>query len=165
LSLLCYLPGILFRHQLTTLWSHLPALGESSIFPPTFDNLLFRWVIALPLVYLLAWLVEVIRPKTIRRPQRVLLPGERAMVAQALSEELNKTPRKTQQQPTPRSSSARKRTGGASAKSPESTHGLHDVAEQSNTAKRKSTSRKKRDSRTLWQQLPDDHPWKQEAIR
>jgi hypothetical protein len=58
LSLLCYLPGILFRHQLTTIWSHLPALGESSIFPPTFDNLLFRWVIALPLVYLLAWLVD-----------------------------------------------------------------------------------------------------------
>jgi hypothetical protein len=87
------------------------------------------------------------------------------MVAQTLSERSNKTPRKTQQQPALRSSSARKNTGDASAKSPESIQGIHDAAEQPNTAKRKSKSRKKRDSRTLWQQLPDDHPLKQEAIR
>ena len=94
LPLLSYLPVMIFHQPLTSLWSHVPTLGEFSILPPTFDNMLFRWVIALPLIHLLAWMSEVIAPKTIWYPQRVLLPSEQVMVARAKLKDSNKTSRR-----------------------------------------------------------------------
>ena len=163
LPLLSYLPVMIFHQPLTSLWSHIPTLGEFSILPPTFDNMLFRWVIALPLIHLLAWMSEVIAPKTIWYPQRVLLPAEQGMVARAKLKDSNKTSCRTSQQRSSRTSSPEKRTDTASeriSKTPSRhSQGRHSPAQQ------QSNPRKKRDTRTLWQQMPDDHPWKQDAIR
>ena len=98
LSLFCYLPAILFHQQLTSFWSHVPTLGEASIIPPTFDNMLFRWAMALPMVSLLAWIVEVISPKTVWHPRRVLLPVEQALVASTQPKDSKQTRRKATQQ-------------------------------------------------------------------
>ncbi len=169
LSLLCYLPAILFHQQLTSLWSHVPALGEASIFPPTFGNMLFRWVMALPLVHVLVWFVEVISPKTVWLPRRVLLPGEQVLVASTQPKGSNKTRRKSTQQHTARNGSAL----NANEKTSEQTSSVPTRSSQKGRVNakppgiptRETKPRKKRDSRTLWQQLPDDHPWKQEAKR
>lgn len=169
LSLLCYLPAILFHQQLTSLWSHVPALGEASIFPPTFGNMLFRWVMALPLVHVFVCFVEVISPKTVWLPRRVLLPGEQVLVASTQPKGSNKTRRKTTQQHTARNGSAL----NANEKTSEQTSSVPTRSSQKGSVNakppgiptRETKPRKKRDSRTLWQQLPDDHPWKQEAKR
>jgi hypothetical protein len=166
LSLLCYLPAILFHQQLTSLWSHVPALGEASIIPPTFDNILFRWAIALPLVSMLACVVEVISPKTIWHPRRVLLIAEQALVASTQPKDSKQTSRTAMQQHTARNGSVDMATKKASEQTIRaSTPSSQGVRKTPGISTRKSKPRKKRDSRTLWEQLPDQHPWKQEAKR
>ncbi len=165
LSLLCYLPTILLHQQLTSLWSHAPALGEASIFPPTFANVLFRWVMALPLVYLLAWIVEVISPKTVWHPKRVLLPDEQALVASTESKDSKKMRSKATQRRATSNDSAFKATEQTSRVPTWSSQRVRVTAKSPSTPARESKPRKKRDARTLWEQLPDEHPWKQEAKR
>jgi hypothetical protein len=169
LSLLCYLPTIVFHQQLTSLWSHVPALGEASIIPPTFDNILFRWAIALPLVSMLACVVEVISPKTIWHPRRVLLLAEQALVASTQPKYSKQTSRTATQQHTARNGSVDIATTKASEQTTRastlSSQGVRIAEKTPGISTRKSKPRKKRDSRTLWEQLPDQHPWKQEAKR
>jgi hypothetical protein len=169
LSLLWYLPAILLSKELTSLWSRVPALGEASIFPPEFANMLYRWVMALPLVYLLAWIFEVISPKTVWHPRRVLLPGEQVLATSAQSVSSKKTRRKITQQRTVSNDPAYRRTDTASEQTSRvptrSSQGLRVAAKTPGTPARESKPREKRDSRTLWEQLPDEHPWKQEATR
>jgi len=93
LSLMWYLMGALLHTQITTLWSDVPWFGAASIFPPILTNLLFRWVIALPLSPALACLLESLFPKTARKTERVLLPEEQAK----LDEQRQRSKRKRQQ--------------------------------------------------------------------
>jgi hypothetical protein len=169
LSLFCYLPAILFHQQLTSFWSHVPALGEASIIPPTFDNMLFRWMLALPMLSLLAWIVEVISPKTVWHPRRVLLPVEQAMVTSTQHKNSKQKRRTATQQPAVSNGSVdvanKKASEQASRASTLSSQWVRIAEKTPGISTRKSKPRKKRDSRTLWEQLPDQHPWKQEAKR
>lgn len=165
LSLLCYLPAIPFHQQLTTFWSHVPALGEASLIPPTFDNMLFRWAIALPLVSMLAWIVEVISPKTIWHPRRVLLPSEQALVASTQPKDSKQARRKVTQQHTTRNVLTNMASEQTSSASTLSSQEVRVAVKTTGISTTKSKPRKKRDPRTLWEQLPDQHPWKQEAKR
>jgi hypothetical protein len=169
LSLLCYLPAILFHQQLASLWSHVPALGEASIIPPTFDNILFRWAMALPLVSMRAWIVEVISPKTVWHPQRVLLIAEQTLVASTQPKDSKQTRRKAMQQHIASNGSVDVATKKASVQTSRadtlSSQGVRVAVKTPGSSTRKSKPRKKRDPRTLWEQLPDQHPWKQEAKR
>jgi hypothetical protein len=100
--LLWYLVLIYLRATLTTLWAALfvllatwthltplARLGDTSLFPPTFTNLLFRWLLCLPLAGLLACALEMIHPQTRWEPsQRVLTPEEQvAVTARVAAEE------------------------------------------------------------------------------
>ena len=167
LSLLCYLPAILFHQQLTSLWSHVPALGEASIFPPVFANMLFRWVMALPLVNLLVWFVEAISPKTVWHPRRVLLPGEQAQVTSTQPKGSKKTRHQSTRQRPARDDSTYNGTDRASEQTSrvptQSSQGLNTAAKSTRPPVLEGKPRKKRNSLTFWEQLPDEHPWKQEA--
>ncbi len=144
LSLVWYLLGVLLHTQITTLWSHVPWLGAASIYPPILSNLLFRWVIALPLSPALACLLESLFPKTARQTERVLLPEEQAK----LDKQRQRSKRKRQQ-----AAPYAKQSGMATA-SPESPSLQQQTPLPAET----------RDPRTLWERLPENHPWKQAAI-
>ena len=170
LSLLWYLPAILLHHQLTFLWTRVPALGEASFFPPTLTNMLFRWVMALPLAHLLVWILEVISPKTVWHPQRVPLPGEQALGTPAQSKDLKQTRRKTTKQGTYKRNSGQKTQhttipSQAPTAPGQTSPGSPAVAKPPSTPASESTPKEERDRWTLWEQLPEDHPWKQEAKR
>ncbi len=74
---LLYVPIWLFREPIALFWAaHLP--GQFLLWPPTFDGLFARWLLALPLAPALTFLLEQQRPLTltmrymVRRPR----PGE-----------------------------------------------------------------------------------------
>jgi hypothetical protein len=102
--LLWYLVLFYLRTTLTTLWAALfmllatwahlaplARLGDTSLFPPTFTNLLFRWFVCLPLAGMLACFLEMIHPQTRWEPsQRVLTPEEQMEVAARVAAEERK---------------------------------------------------------------------------
>src|SRR5258708_16892583 len=91
LYLLFYIPVLLFRSQIAQVWSftfsHLPLatwIDQAAIWPPALSTTLYRWLLALPLVYLLANLLLYIDEfvmKVRREPVRVLLPEELARLS------------------------------------------------------------------------------------
>jgi hypothetical protein len=94
LPLLWYVPLIIYREPLTALWFtfftdlshvlHFPSLvkfGAITLFPPVPMNTLFRWFLALPLASLLACVLELLQPLTIKSFMRVLTPEEKAQLA------------------------------------------------------------------------------------
>jgi hypothetical protein len=113
LSLLWYIPLIMYHAPLTALWSalfmaltdilHFPTLakfGEITLFPPTPMNILFRWFLALPLASLLACVFELLQPLTIKSFRRVLTPEEQAQLASHRAKQSEKkTPTKKAEKP------------------------------------------------------------------
>jgi len=90
---LLYIPLILLHSQVAWLWTfafahlsqwtHLPLLGwlgQAAIWPLTPSAMLYRWVLALPLIQLIAWILYRVQRKkgSIPAPKRVLLPEELA---------------------------------------------------------------------------------------
>lgn len=67
-----------FRTQLVVWWTLQPWLGPPTPWPPVPANLLFRWVYWVAFAPALAYLLEVMTPKTPSHPIRVLLPTEKA---------------------------------------------------------------------------------------
>ena len=153
LSLVWYLLGVLLHTQITTLWSHTPWLGAASIYPPVLTNLIFRWVIALPLSPALAFLLESLFPKTARQTKRILLPEEQAK----LDKQRQRSKRKRQQTPPITLAKAAPHT-----KQP----GMAiDSLGSLSLPQQAPLPANARDPRTLWDRLPEDHPWKQAAIQ
>jgi len=109
LYLLFYIPIFLFRSQIAQLWTfifshlslwlHLPLsawVGLASIWPPTISTTLYRWLLALPLAYLLAYILQLIDElvgKTRREPVRVLLPEELAQLSSTGTKQKSETNR------------------------------------------------------------------------
>ncbi len=99
--LLCYAIIAYFHEFVTSTWSgffatvagwiHLPiiaAAGAVSIFPPTPGNLLFRWVLLLPLTPLLARLLEKTSPSAPLESKRIITPEEhQAALAEIAAEQ------------------------------------------------------------------------------
>jgi hypothetical protein len=153
LSLVWYLLGALLHTQITTLWSYVPWLGAASVYPPIVTNLLFRGVVALPLSPALACLLESLFPKTAGQTERVLLPEEQAK----LDKQRQRSKRKRQQAApcvTPIQAVPHAKQSGMATASLESP----SLQQQA------PLSTETRDPRTLWERLPEDHPWKQTAI-
>jgi hypothetical protein len=73
-----YVPCYVFWGQLAALWVHFHLPGIWALWPPTFDALIARWVLALPLAPACAFVLERTHPSTF--PARYLLrkprPGE-----------------------------------------------------------------------------------------
>jgi hypothetical protein len=92
LSLLLYIPVLLFRTQIAHIWSfiftflarwlHHPLttwIAQVAIWPPTLSTTLYRWLLALPLVYLLVYIFLITDEfvvKTRRESARIVLPEE-----------------------------------------------------------------------------------------
>jgi hypothetical protein len=89
LSLLWYIPIILFHAPLASFWTtlfitfaqwlHLPLLawlGGTSLIPPLPPSTLLRWVLALPLAGLLAVCIEMVQPQTTWQTKRIITPEE-----------------------------------------------------------------------------------------
>jgi hypothetical protein len=89
LSLLWYVPIILFHAPLASFWTtlfitfaqwlHLPLLawlGGTSLIPPLPSSTLLRWVLALPLAGLLAVCIEMMQPRTTWQTKRIVTPEE-----------------------------------------------------------------------------------------
>ena len=94
LSLLWYLPIIVFHASLGSLWTflfttiarwtHLPILiwfGGITIFPPVPSSTLLRWLLSLPLSGLLTHLLEVVQPRTIWETKRIITLEEQGALA------------------------------------------------------------------------------------
>jgi hypothetical protein len=122
LSLLWYIPLIMYHAPLTALWSalfmavshvlHFPALTKFAAitpFPPTTMNMLLRWFLAMPLASLLACVIELIQPLTIKSFRRVLSPEEQAQLASFRAKQTEKTmpTKKSEKPPEDKTSNAR----------------------------------------------------------
>jgi hypothetical protein len=142
LSLLWYIPLIMYHAPLTVLWSalfmavshvfHFPALakfGAITLFPPTPMNILFRWFLALPLASLLACVFELIQPLTNKSFRRVLIPEEQAQLASHRAKQTEKTmPTKKAVKPSEAQASNARPSSTSQQKTAKST------AQQKNTA-------------------------------
>jgi hypothetical protein len=147
LFLLLYIPIFLLRSQIAQLWTfvfshltqwvHLPQLawvGQAAIWPLTPSTIFYRWLLALPLVYLLAYILQRIDKLvgiTRREPVRVLLPEELAQLSSLGTRQKSTTKQRS------RSTS------------------------MSNTSKQNSPSLWEQID---WNQVPDDDPLKQAVI-
>jgi hypothetical protein len=96
LYLLLYIPIFLFHQQIAWLWrwlfalfsqwTHLPLsawIGTAALWPPL-SSTLYRWLLSIPLTYLLARTLQAIddyEGKTAPQPARVLLPEELVQLA------------------------------------------------------------------------------------
>jgi len=103
LSLLWYLPIIVFHASLGSLWTslftaivrwiHLPILiwfGGITIFPPVPSSTLLRWLLSLPLAGLLTHLLEAVQPRTVWETKRIITPEEQGALAAAQAAEEKK---------------------------------------------------------------------------
>jgi hypothetical protein len=65
-------------------WTHIAgiaAMGNATLFPPTPFNLLWRWLVLLPLASLVACFFELVNPRTPPPAKRVLTPEEHDRVS------------------------------------------------------------------------------------
>lgn len=170
LSLLCYLPLLVFASPLAGFWAsifggladwlHLPfirGLGGTAIFLPVPSSMLLRWVLALPLTSWIALLLELLQPHTTWEAKRVLSPDEQAQLTTERAAE-----EKKRQAAFARSSRAQltasKRPGATRGQSRPST----SSAPQSPTPAAKRTTSLW--DQIDWSQVPDDHPLKKAAL-
>jgi hypothetical protein len=170
LSLLCYLPVLVFAPALagfwTSLfgglanWSRLPfirELGGTAFWLPIPSSLLLRWVLALPLTSCIALLLEALQPRTGWEEKRVLSPDEQAhLVAEQAAEEKKRQAalaRRSRVQPT-----ASKKPGSTRRQSRPSS----DSATPSATPVAKQTASLW--NQIDWSQVPDDDPLKKAAL-
>lgn len=171
LSLLCYIPVLVFASPLAGFWIsifgglasflHLPfvsGLGGTSFWLPIPASMLLRWVLALPLTSWIALLLEAIRPHTTWEAKRVVTPSEQAQLAAEQAAEEKKRQAALSRRTSRAQLTASKRTvstGGRSHSSP-------------GEATRPTTSAAKHTASLWdqidWSQVPENHPLKQAAF-
>jgi hypothetical protein len=133
---LLYIPIWLFRVPIALFWSaHLP--GQFLLWPPTFDGLFARWILALPFAPALTFLLEQQRPLTLTMRYMVRRPRPGEVIA---------SPKST-------ASTSRKKASGASATKALSASGTT----------RKKTERDPRPVGVVWAEQAAEEQRKREA--
>lgn len=169
LSLLCYIPILVFASPLAGFWAsifggladwlHLPfirELGGTAFWLPFPSSMLLRWVLALPLTSWIALLLEAIWPHSTWEAKRVLSPDEQVQLA----EEQEAIEKKSQA-----ALARRSRAQLTASKRPVSS-GRSRPPKDSAT---KPTVPAAKRTASLWDQIdwsqvPDDNPLKQAAL-
>jgi hypothetical protein len=170
LSLLCYLPVLVFASPLAGFWAsifgglagwlHLPfiwGLGGTAFWLPVPSSMLLRWVLALPLTSWIALLLEALWPHTTWESKRVLSPDEQAQLA---------TEQAAEEKKRQATLARRSRAQLTASKRPGPTRGQSRPSTGSAT---KSTTPAAKHTASLWDQIdwsqvPDDHPLKKAAL-
>ena len=165
LSLLWYLPIIVFHASLGSLWTslftaiarwvHLPILiwfSGITIFPPVLSSTLLRWLLSLPLAGLLTHLLEMVQPRTIWETKRIITPEEQGVLTAVQAAEEKKKIAQAQ-----RKSRATQMTTTTPPK-PRKTRTTKEE-QPSRTAKSDSLW-----AEIDWSKVPETHPLKQ-AVR
>lgn len=118
--LLLYVPVLLFRTQVAQIWSfiftnlakwvHLPLtayIAQVSLWPPTLSTTLYRWLLALPLVYFLVYILLYIDKfvvKTRRKSVSTVLQEELAQLSTSDTKHKAATKRSHRSTPTSKAS-------------------------------------------------------------
>lgn len=171
LSLLWYLPIIVFHASLGSLWTslftiiagsaHLPILiwfGGITIFPPVPSSTLLRWLLAFPLAGLLTNLLEAVQPRTIWETKRIITPEEQGVLAAAQATKEKKKIAQEQRKLKAEQKASSTSTKAATSASPQQRPRTKAVP------KEKQQQSPKADSlwgNIDWKTVPDSHPLKQ----
>jgi len=171
LSLLCYIPLLVFSSALAGFWAsvfgglalflHLPfirGLGGTSFWLPIPSSMLLRWVLALPLTSWIAFLLEAIQPHTTWEAKRVVSPDEQVQLAAAQAAEEKKRQAALARRTSRAQLTASKKTAPTGGRSRASTGEATGPATPA--AKHTASLWDQID----WSQVPDTHPLKKAAL-
>jgi hypothetical protein len=152
-------------------WTHSPFFHLGA--PNLLNNTLIRWTLSLPLACALALVVEAGDRRTIRRFRHVMTVAERQeaerrraqqMAQQKQAEERERAARLAKMN----APAAKAKTTGATltaSASPPQVKSTPRPASPTAPLPDATTHKLESDKPTLWDELPDSHPWRQEAKR
>lgn len=171
LTLLAILAFFLFPGPALSLWTHSPLSHLGT--PDLLNNFVVRWTLSLPLACALALVVEKGDPRTIRRFRHVMTVAERQGLERRRAQQMAE-----QKQAEERARAARLAKMNAPTAKPKPTGATRTASASPPQAKSTSrpasptaplpdatTQQMERDKPTLWDELPDSHPWRQETRR